>query len=146
MHPERAQNDSLLSLFALGDEMPAWHRDARERWETVVRQWRDVCRARGVAFRVLYMPAVWEADDSTYAATYAGSVPRFGIASWMRAFCEREGIAFLDPTPAFLAATGGRGAHLYWGHLNYEGHRVLAAFLFDALDGGASTRRQSFGG
>lgn len=128
-----ARDDRALGLFAKGDSVPEAHRAARDHWEEVVRHWRDVCRARGVVFRVLYMPVEWETDDSTYAATFGGAVPRAGLASWVGAFCEREGIPFIDPTAAFVAATGGRGRDLYWGHLNYAGHRVLADTLFAAL-------------
>ncbi len=133
--PERPDDARALGLFALGDSIPPGHRAARDHWEDVMRHWRDVARANGTVFRVLYMPGKWETDDSTYAATFGagGAVPRFGISSWMAAFCEREGIEFLDPTNAFLAASEGRGRDLYWGHLNYAGHRALADFLFDAM-------------
>jgi hypothetical protein len=131
---ERPDDERVLGLFARGDSIPAGHRAARDHWEDVVRHWRDVARANGTTFRVLYMPGKWETDDSTYAAVFgAGAIPRFGLASWVAAFCDREGIPFLDPTNAFIAASGGRGRDLYWGHLNYAGHRALGDFLFDVL-------------
>ena len=116
-------------MLALGDTISTEYRAAREHWEDVMRLWRDAANARGARFSILYMPGQSETDDSTYAAVIGGRVPRFGLASWMRAFCEREAIGFLDPTEAFVEATSGCGRELYWGHLNYAGHRVLAEYL-----------------
>jgi hypothetical protein len=123
------RDDRFLGRFALGDTISTEYRAAREHWEDVMRLWRDAANARGARFSILYMPGQSETDDSTYAAVIGGRVPRFGLASWMRAFCEREAIGFLDPTEAFVAATSGRGRELYWDHLNYAGHRVLAEYL-----------------
>lgn len=123
------RDDRFLGRFALGDTISTDYRAAREHWEDVMRLWRDAANARGVRFWILYMPGESDTDDSTYTAVIGGRVPRFGLASWMRAFCEREAIGFLDPTEAFMAATSGRGSELYWDHLNYAGHRVLAEYL-----------------
>jgi hypothetical protein len=126
------RDDRFLGRLALGDSISTEYRAAREHWEDVMRLWRDAANARGASLSILYMPGQSETDDSTYAAVIGGRVPRFGLASWMRAFCERESIGFLDPTEAFIAATGGRGRQLYWEHLNYTGHRILAEYLRDS--------------
>jgi hypothetical protein len=128
-----ATSDSLLGLYFLGDGAPPRHLAARAHWEDVVRVWSATCAANGTVFRVLYMPPVWETDDSTFAAIFGTRVPRHGLSEWLRSFCEREGIPFLDPTDRFTALEGGRGTRLYWAHLNYEGHRALARFLIDEL-------------
>jgi len=128
-----ATGDSILGLFYLGDAVPARHLAATAHWEEVVRYWRRLCAASGVVFRVLYIPPVWEADDSTFAAVFGGRIPRHGISERMATFCAEEGIPFLDPTAALAASAGGRARDLYWSHLNDGGHRALAAFLLERL-------------
>lgn len=128
-----ATSDSLLGLFFRGDAAPERHLAAMAHWGDVVRAWRSTCAANGTSFRILYIPPVWEADDSTFAATFGSALPRHGLAEWMRAFCERERIEFLDPTEHFIASGGGRGRALYWAHLNERGHRALSEFLLAEL-------------
>lgn len=128
-----AANDSLHGLFGLGDGIPEDLRPAQQHWVDVVRFWSASCRARGVAFRILYIPPTTEVEDSTYAATRREGVPRYGLADWVAGVCAREGIAFSNPTDAFLRAQTGPGRELYWSHLNYKGHRVLGRFLVDEL-------------
>ena len=120
---------AVMTLFQLGDGAPAEHQAALEHWKEVVRFWKRACDADGMAFRILYIPWPEEVDDSLHAASGRDSLPRWGVSSWVGAFCASEGIPFHDPSQHFRAITGGRGKSLYWVHLNYEGHRALGDFF-----------------
>lgn len=125
----QAADDRVLELFAFGDSVPDAQRPALEHWKEVVRRWKRVCDASGVTFRVLYTPVPTEVEDSTYAAVRTEGIPRRGIATWLRAFCEQEGIPFWDPTDALVGAQIGPGRESYWAHFNYKGHRIVGEFL-----------------
>jgi hypothetical protein len=129
-----------MTQFQLGEGSPPEHLDAMRHWQDVVRYWKRFCDANGIALSLVYLPWPEEVDDSLYVVTAVDSLPRWGVVSWVGEFCAEEGIPFLDPIPAFRAATNGRGKRLYWVHLNYEGHRVLAEFLLDALPERVSSR------
>lgn len=122
---------AVMTLFQQGDAAPAEHRAALGHWKEVVRTWKRTCDVDGIGFRILYIPWPEEVDDSLHAASGRDSLPRWGVSSWVGAFCASEGIPFHDPTQRFRSITGGRGKSLYWVHLNYAGHRALADFLIE---------------
>jgi len=107
--------------------------------EAGYRRMRDAARADGARFAVVLMPAREEVDPKAWALL-GMALPELARGQWdldgprrrMRAFLEREGIEYLDLTPAMKAAFARTGRHGFFAldpHPTAEGHQTIGEAL-----------------
>ncbi|MFA6316890.1 MAG: GDSL-type esterase/lipase family protein [Elusimicrobiota bacterium] len=100
-----------------------------------LRDFHEKLKKQDRRFLLIYIPSKPIVDDSQYDHMLAitrvdpAQSDRFGFARYIDGFCRKNGIAFLDLTPAFVAANKkAPGAHYFKtdGHWNQAGHRLAA--------------------
>jgi lysophospholipase L1-like esterase len=86
-----------------------------------LRRLTDHCRARGADVVIAVIPAKEQIRLFPRGTSFQDRV---------RSWCGRQGVLFLDPLP-HLRRVGGEGNYIPWDpHLDVEGHRNYADFLF----------------
>ncbi|MGE3173935.1 MAG: hypothetical protein AB7O97_15020 [Planctomycetota bacterium] len=118
---------------------------AFERLLRALEGWRRWCEGRGVRFAILpcpqryqVQPADWQAMVEGYGLVpdaFALDLPNERLRAW----CERVGVALLDPTEGLRRKHADAGGSLYLPrgdmHWNAAGHAAAAAAVVDGLAG-----------
>jgi len=133
----------LLNIVQLARPATAWDDDTRQRVALSMR-YLDLTRAllheKGVRLVVTLIPFGWNVslrDNLEGRKQYALPdviVPMGGIEETIRAFCEQNGVEYLDLYAAFTAQEAEDEQPLYLnvdGHWNLRGHQVVAHALLD---------------
>lgn len=100
-------------------------------------------RAQGVQAWLVYMPCKARALEGQFEWSHSSEALRVGripqdLPETMKDKCERNGLRFLDLTPALVEESRRTGQllynHLFDSHLNGKGSEVVANVLAESLE------------
>jgi len=99
-----------------------FRKEAKELAEAVIKEWADAEKAEGRQFAVFYVPMEGQFTKKDEAQDT--------WKHWLKTYCAREGIDFIDACAAFTAAEA-KGEKMHDDHFSAAGHRVFAEVFAD---------------
>ena len=138
--PATFPTNRVLTQMLRSEPPPSLLRLGLETFEAL-RRMRVMSGELGAAFVVLVIPASMQVDEQLFEAFVRQAAAGDGGACERTRFHRRlvdalrqDGFSVADPLPALeAAARAGRGGYHHEGHLNLNGHQIVAGTLFDPV-------------